>query len=841
MTMNDIGKLTKIILEDKNKSGSYDRYPIRFLFMNIEKDVDSKIYALYSDLAAKRKTSENQINEIKLIDLSKYLNFDDAWLTKTAVLNALKRLDPNFDYIILGFSELVRFYSKKELEPLIISMMTDIENTGRKNKQRIYIVCFSLYEKIQEELRTNRRNESIDPILKIDEDIVEVNDKICVYYANSSFDSSIFTNKIKTTKEWLSLYKARNLKYDEGIVCVSDTLVDLYEKAKPDNFVALEKVDNNYKLLTLMYKMELNYASQDSFTEDYWKALFDSCLNKGIHSIKDLVSDLFNVTKIDEDNILELFDKANLFGKKTLHLYMMEHGSSILYGEYLLSILDYSKLSNYKNVKEALLTRFNVNNDKLYFNGRKYYVSKVDGSENNDGLIVSAINALYRNFLQSRIYGHDLTNENLWTLDIATLAQSVRFSEERIRQIISEFYREYLCYILTGSQAEKELLILLIQQNIISLSDCKSLYPELIAYLGNKKSVYLRDHVQWIQNYLYEYKLAKLFNVYGDQVTSLTKENSKSFPDWYISSELKYPLDSIVKGKDYDVLAVLDGVGSEYLDFLFYLCTKYGKSIRFADYCKCFLPSITSVNKAHYDGQFDEWIGDFDQNYIHDTFYKSEKCIAKALTLIEEIFEELINKYSAKRIAIIADHGSTAAGKISKPSKKYNYKQAEHEGRCALLKDNENVPESEDYEVFETPSGDRWILATREVSLNDNPKREAHGGATIEEAVVPCLIIGEKTEDSTINHELNIISGTLSGLNRKVDVEILPHLEEPPLLRESNGVLHTMVLTENNVWRSEIDLIRTQEVTVMINGKNYTLMLKGSMGASLIGGDGFDD
>ena len=68
------------------------------------------------------------------------------------------------------------------------------------------------------------------PSIEENEETEEENNLISVYYANSSFESRLFSNKINTSTEWLSIYKSKKLNLNEGIVCISDTLVALYEK-----------------------------------------------------------------------------------------------------------------------------------------------------------------------------------------------------------------------------------------------------------------------------------------------------------------------------------------------------------------------------------------------------------------------------------------------------------------------------------------------------------------------------------------------------------------------------------------------------------------------------------
>ena len=155
----------KKIIEDKSKKNIYNRYPIRFIFTPLSNSSENDILMLQTELNKKYYNSiSSDINILNLYDL---LSFEDAWITKTQLINYIKKLlSKKDDFIILGFSELVRFYSREDLEAIIISFMTDIESTNDANK-RIYFICFSLFEQIALELKTNNRNETIDPIIDL--------------------------------------------------------------------------------------------------------------------------------------------------------------------------------------------------------------------------------------------------------------------------------------------------------------------------------------------------------------------------------------------------------------------------------------------------------------------------------------------------------------------------------------------------------------------------------------------------------------------------------------------------------------------------------------------------
>lgn len=841
--MTEKQEIIKLILDDKKKSNTYDRYPIRFLFMKLSQNSEEELIDLIKELNDLSKDKANCVNDIQFINLHSLLSFDDGWITKSHLLNFISSLDPRKDYIITGFSELIRFYSRNDLEALIISFMTNIESVTQKNKQRIYFVCYSLFEKISIELRSNSRNESIDPVLRPSFVVDDDQEQICVYYANSSFDNKYFQNSISTSSQWLSLYKLNNINLNSGIVCISDTLVTLYERAKPDNFVSIEKLDSNFKLLTNMFKMKLSIAQEDLFEEEFWKFLFDICFEKSCFDLNKIVFALFNVAKINSDNFVQLFLNNDLSKKKLLYLFLIENQECLDYSEYLVEILNKSLNSGFTTFEKDVVAEIDMTKGNTYFEGRKYYISKIrlEDVRAQTDYYVQSINKAFHSFLETKIFNAKITEDDLFKISVEQICNKYNVSAEYFRNIFSVFYESFLSrVVLCLTKHEKQLLIVLYQNALIEFKDLAMSYPYLAAYVGNNTSTYMSNSVQWIASYLYEYKMSKILHAPTEKYMDLVQKNAKDFPKWYIDDNVS-PVFEKLKGKKYDVLVVLDGVGAEYFEYIIYLLKENQKVVNYANICKCFLPSTTEMNKGQYEGKYDEWITDFDRDITHGKFYRPEEIINSSLDKIRSLLQQIIRKYKGKRIAIISDHGSTASGKILGCKKKYSF-ESEHEGRCMKLAADAIVPVSHDSDYYNYTAIDysNWLISLNGYSLNDNPKRESHGGATVEEVMVPCIIFSDNEEDVTISYSATLLSPAVSGLNRSVTIEILPQVENAPILEEENGDRHIMSSIGSNMWKSSINEVKTQNVKIIIDNQEVVLTVKGSMGSS-IGGDGFDD
>ena len=99
----DLGDIKQRIVEDKAKTtSSFRRYPVRFLFMELNSNTQNDIMDLV-------KSGNGE-----LLELSDYImKKDDGWLTKSRFIQVIKEhVSKEKDTYVLGFSEMIRFYSR---------------------------------------------------------------------------------------------------------------------------------------------------------------------------------------------------------------------------------------------------------------------------------------------------------------------------------------------------------------------------------------------------------------------------------------------------------------------------------------------------------------------------------------------------------------------------------------------------------------------------------------------------------------------------------------------------------------------------------------------------------
>ena len=121
------------------------------------------------------------------------------------------------------------------------------------------------------------------------------------------------------------------------------------------------------------------------------------------------------------------------------------------------------------------------------------------------------------------------------------------------------------------------------------------------------------------------------------------------------------------------------------------------------------------------------------------------------LNLIQEIeiIKDIINQNIDEDLIIVSDHGFSAF--CSFKSKTNSFKDVDHEGRCAKI---DALIDDVNYFSHDFDCG-RYLIALNHNSLENKTRREAHGGATPEEVIVPIIKIHKiKNKENIIKQQV---------------------------------------------------------------------------------------
>ena len=305
--------------------------------------------------------------------------------------------------------------------------------------------------------------------------------------------------------------------------------------------------------------------------------------------------------------------------------------------------------------------------------------------------------------------------------------------EVKLEQLLKN--HEPLIPTLTGiTQVEKEYIVKLYALNKVNDDYIKKYYSDLNSYIDNVDFV---NSIEWIENYFVEYKNSKINNKLSTKLDDILKEKNKNkdtFFNWYADTTFKEVSDfNIDKEKTFWI----DGLGIEWLGVIKNYAISKGFTCEFY-LSKSKLPTTTQCNRFEDINKTDA----LDRDYIHkQSSYQYPKNLIEEINIIKDILDNHIHD----DLTIVSDHGFSAF--CSFQTKINSFDNDEHEGRCAKIDDILDVT---NYFSYDFPKCGRYLVSLNHTSLNNKTRREAHGGATPEEVIVPIIKIYKSNKNRVI-------------------------------------------------------------------------------------------
>lgn len=188
----------------------------------------------------------------------------------------------------------------------------------------------------------------------------------------------------------------------------------------------------------------------------------------------------------------------------------------------------------------------------------------------------------------------------------------------------------------------------------------------------------------------------------------------------------------------------IDALGAEHLGYIQAKCREYGM-ISDIQIVRCELPSITSINKEFKERFETRDVKELDDLKHHSTIYLYERC-QLPIHLFEELkvidkelrnIRDLLRSHGAQKAVIFSDHGASRLAVIYRhENEKIELEEkGKHSGRCCRCEQSPNL----DQAAYENG----WaVLANYERFKGGNKAQvEVHGGASLEEVVVPIVTL----------------------------------------------------------------------------------------------------
>lgn len=813
----DISSLVELVKNDFGQDGSYDRYPVRFFSMKYEDGTSDAIIQL-----------QMKITGVEVFDIKEILPHEDAWITTDNLRKAIYDLDPSKSYIVIGFSEYARFLRETEFITLILSIL-ELENPTDNQKRRIYFPCFALYGQIKKTIKTyHRRMDVYNPLLNE----TEIEDLPRIFFIDQGLIVENNSNEVVNSAEWFGMWRNSRINVKSPIICLSRTLTYFYTVASPDNIYNIQCLKSYKDILRYIYLVDyLHPYKKDS--DGFYSRVIELLKVHGGKQLGDIILSEVNVQSIDSNNIYNLWKISDTFKRWLIQNYVIVHLPNTTYLNKVMSLME--DLSEKEFLEKMYERIFEMNDMSLVEQRRRilYSIKKAEKDIEFSNRMIA-----YYDEVMTKV----IRKKAAIVLDTIDITKDDDFLSEK-RSILTEVVRdEIVPYLTCFSNYERQIVIWLYRMNLINADQVKSIYPNLWNYCSSLEGVIEpKEYAEKFEQYFDNYRNMRLAQKNSAEYYSTIAEWNKdedSFYDWYLDRKIEYP-EVILKRKNFkSKVYILDGVGAEFLGYILKLLEERGYSVETVAYGKCHLPSITSTAKEFYPSEY-EWILTYDTQVIHGGSYYHVKNVEKALSVIEELLDEIISVEGENAFAITADHGSTVGHKICKKEKKYNYDKSEHDGRCYCNKERLHITPSPDYVTYDDELGNQWIVALNQQSLYNNSKYAVHGGATLEELLVP-VIIAQKGKRVIKPYKVKPVGLNVSGLQKKIMFKIDPTPKDVKVeLMAKDGTNTELFYNhETKIWIGELKKGIEQDVEITVGKQTFKFR---TVPPTKMGDDLFDD
>jgi len=331
----------------------------------------------------------------------------------------------------------------------------------------------------------------------------------------------------------------------------------------------------------------------------------------------------------------------------------------------------------------------------------------------------------------------------------------IRFPESDIADFVvnnRKNAKESIYRLTDNTKIEREEIIAWTATNGIH-SQLAIVYPALSAYL-NQYVFNCGELSTLLTDYFESYKRQKVTNRLEDdflvKVENLAQ--NRRFNRLPARNEI---IDELKKEDSY--LFWLDALGVEYLAFISDLVRVRGLSISIK-IARAELPTITSVNREFFDnwnGSRKEKSDELDVVKHSDTSgynYQNNEFpihLAKELDIIVKVVDKAATELALrhyKRFFIVSDHGASRLAVLRRKEEKYETDtKGEHSGRCCKLFEPYDLPFAAQENGYLVLADYGRFKGSRAANV------EVHGGASLEEVVVPIIELTLKNGSITIS------------------------------------------------------------------------------------------
>lgn len=448
----------------------------------------------------------------------------------------------------------------------------------------------------------------------------------------------------------------------------------------------------------------------------------------------------------------------NIFAEtKDVELSFSEHFGNLKYSDDL-----FGKWREYANADQWLLWLW------AHLHSKNIYLKKIFNAKGSFLNFEADIKGRIADFINDPEYSFIYENRKK-----LLNYMGINITEEDISKLFCSFTATKKLKLLTDCSKDERIEILNciseIKNSDIYMPAIKVIYPMLYQYL---QPIIFDDNT--FNEYFRLYRFSKVHDEADDKLLEMVKENAEK----KCSIIYELPARNMVVDNEYiknSVVYFVDALGVEYVPLLtsFFDSSKYDVAIRFAH---CNLPTITEINNDFYEDK-----NHMEPNYDLDR-WKHSNCtypssIENELSIVQMIASNVLKKLQEKtveKVIVASDHGSSRFA-------------VKNRGESYILADT-SVPYKfgryckDALKSYSEIAGciqqdDFWIFANYERFVQKGaPTNEIHGGASIEEMVVPIITITSNTDHQKEKFIIELLADTFKlPLNKIITVQFKLH------------------------------------------------------------------
>ena len=341
--------------------------------------------------------------------------------------------------------------------------------------------------------------------------------------------------------------------------------------------------------------------------------------------------------------------------------------------------------------------------------------------------------------------------------------------------LVGKFDRDAVYYLTNLSQKERLTFLYYLGKPDYSYTEeeilgiVKYAFPEIYDYLGEfefndrntKGDPALLD---LLTQYFHDYKLQKVTNRIFPEFMEKVEEYAVSRPFTKLSPRITILKKEIDKSNAQ--IHFFDSLGVEFLAYILKKCDSLGLQA-IVHIARCELPSITSENddfkefiKIKIDSDGNKIIPgtkDLDDLKHHSKKidYKKTKEPIHLFTELEIIdnelrqIHEMLTNCEFEKIIIVSDHGASRLSVIHQSTSNMPALENRgiHSGRCCPVSEDPNLPEVAYENGYAVLANYDRFKGGRAANV------EVHGGASLEETVIPIIEITKKPKELDVHIE----------------------------------------------------------------------------------------